>query len=341
MAKITIKDVAKAANVDLSTVSRVLNSSFDTHKYTTATIERVKNAAEELGYKPSVAARSLRTGKTMLLGLIVADISNPFFSTIASHLDNAIGKQGYRLVISSTNESPKRQRGHIEGMIAQGVDGLIVAPCGSDGLEKAYQTKTPLVTIDRPLNNVEIPFVGLDNIAAGQLLAKKLIHCGCESIGVVMPESKTDQTVQERLSGMESELKKNNRSLSWILTVPPASFLSDTLRKTVVDKLKKTDTYPDAIVGMTNISTIGIIKALEELNIAWGDNIGLAGIDDFTAAPIVSPAVSVVSQPLQHIAQSAFSLLLEYMESKKRYQEGKILRVKPLWLERSSLLHRR
>jgi len=338
MARVTISSVAKRANVDLSTVSRVLNQSFDNHKYAAATIERINKAAEELGYQPSYAARSLRTGKTMLLGVVVADIGNPFFSEIASQLGNCIDEYGYRMVISSTNENPKRQREHIDSMLAYRVDGLIVAPCGPEGLGKASRAGVPIVTIDRPLSESEFSFVGIDNFAAGKLLAEKLSSRGYFKVAVVIPEGRTDITLQDRLHGLRSGLEKNSVGITWILQVPSTTDMKDEVRIAVEQKLKDTEPFPDVIVGMTNVCTLGILQALEDLDFSWSDSLGLAGIDDFAAASLVRPAISVVSQPLSRIAQEASFLLLRHMQQDEDDSPGhESILIEPEWLERKSL----
>jgi len=339
MGRVTISSVAKLAKVDLSTVSRVLNQSFDNHKYAAATIERINKAAEELGYQPSYAARSLRTGKTMLLGVVVADIGNPFFSEIASQLGNCIDEYGYRMVISSTNENPKRQLEHIDSMLAYRVDGLIVAPCGPEGLNKALRAGVPIVTIDRPLPDSRLPFVGIDNYAAGKLLAEKLASRGYPNVGVVIPEGKTDITLQERLQGLSSGLEKEGVDLVWILQVPSTTDMKDEVRIAVEQKLRDVETIPDAIVGMTNVCTLGILQALEDLDFSWSESLGLAGIDDFAAASLVRPAISVVSQPLSSIAMEASSLLLRNIKNKVGEIQSESILVGPEWVERKSLPH--
>ncbi len=337
MKRVTIRNVAELAKVDFSTVSRILNSSFDNHKYADATIKRVKEAAEKLGYYPSAPARAIRTGKTMLLGLIVADIGNPFFSVIASHLDNIIRDSNYSLVISSTNENPLRQEEHIDSMLSHRVDGLIIAPCGDNGFEKAYKTGVPLVTIDRPLPDSGLPFVGLDNIAAGRLLAEKLNNYGYKSIGVVIPDQENDLTIQSRLKGLRSGLKGTDLSIQWIVKVPHTSIKRNEVKSVLDDKFKNIDSFPDAMVGMTNVCTIGILEALGDLNYNSKISPGLAGIDDFTGAHIVRPSVSVVSQPLEKIASESISLLKEIMSSGRNWVKNKNIRISPLWIERMSL----
>lgn len=333
----TMSDVARRSGVDLSTVSRVLNRSFENHKYAPETVERVRSAAEGLGYQPSLAARALRTGKTMLLGVVVSDIGNSFFGEIASSLDACISGHGYRLLISNTSEDPARQAGHIEGMLAHGVDGLIVSPSGGAGLGRAVETGVPVVTIDRPLPGSGLPFVGLDNMAATRLIADNLKTRGYRRVGVVVPESRTDPTLLERLAGLRSGLEAVGCILSWTVRVPSAEDLQREARRAVSEKFRTEKGLPDAVVGLSNICTMGLVEALEDLGLTWGESLGLTGIDDFSAASLVRPSITVVRQPIQRIATEAFSLLLKQMENPEEDTRNPIVKIEPVWVERESL----
>ncbi len=334
--KVTMSDVAKRAGVDISTVSRVLNSSFEKHKYSDKTVAKVRKAVDKLGYHPSLVARSLRTGKTMLLGMVMSDIGNPFFSEMAFHLDGIMGEYGYRLIVCNTNEDPERQEEHIVGMLAHGVDGLIVSPSGKRGLDRIENSDVPLVVIDRPLSN-GFSFVGLDNVLAGKMVAQKLKAHNYRRIGVVMPDSKEDLTLQERLDGLKTGLKDEGCILSWKVCIPPTAVAGEESHRAIVNKLKKELDYPDAIVGITNVCTLNIISSLEELDLVWGESLGVVGIDDFTAASIVRPSITVVGQPIKRIAEESFALLLKQIKEDKKKLKKETVLVEPVWHCRKSL----
>ena len=338
--KVTMSDVARQSGVDLSTVSRVLNHSFKNHTYAPETVKRVRDEAKNLGYQPSLAARSLRTGKTMLLGVVVSDISNSFFGELASSLDACSGKSGYRLIISNTNEDPARQTEHIDGMLAHRVDGLIVSPSGNGGLDKAIQAGVPVVTIDRPLPNSGFPFVGLDNLEATRLLSSELKARGYQNIGIVVQEGRMDLTLQERLDGLRAGLKTEGCNVSWIAEIPRSGGLQNEARQEISEKLGNGADLLDAVVGLNNSCTTGLIEVLEDLGLAWGDSLGLAGIDDFNAASLVRPAITVVRQPIERIATEAFSILLKQMKNPQRNLEDSTVLIDPIWMERESLPER-
>ena len=335
--RVTMSDVARRSGVDLSTVSRVLNRSFENHKYAPETVERVQNTAEELGFQPSLAARALRTGKTMLLGVVVSDIGNSFFGEIASSLDACINGHGYRLLISNTNESPVRQAEHIDGMLAHGVDGLIVSPSGTNGLDKAMRAGVPIVTVDRPLPEGGFPFVGLDNKTAAYLLSTELKARGYNKIGIVVPENRSDITLQERLTGLQDGLKAAGCDVAWVEQPPSSDELREKARQAVVKQLENGATPPDALLGLSNACTMGIVEALEDLEMSWGETLGVAGIDDFDAASLVRPAITVVRQPVEQIAAEAFALLLKQIRMPKEDNSRQTVQIEPIWVERQSL----
>ena len=337
MHKITMSDVARQSGVDLSTVSRVLNRSFKNHKYAPETVRRVQDAAKDLGYQPSLAARSLRTGKTMLLGVVVSDISNSFFGELAAALDASISGHGYRLLISNTNENPSRQAEHIDGMLAHGVDGLIVSPSGTNGLDKAMRAGVPIVTVDRPLPEGGFPFVGLDNKMAARLLSTELKARGYNQIGIVVPENQSDITLQERLTGLQDGLKAAGCEVAWVEQLSSSDELREKARQAVIKQLESDKTPPDVLLGLSNVCTMGIIEALEDLEMSWGETLGVTGIDDFDAASLVRPAITVVRQPVEQIAAEAFSLLLKKIENPKEDHSNQTIRIKPIWVERESL----
>jgi len=329
-------DVARLAGVDTSTVSRVLNRSFSQHKYATETVRRVREAARQLGYRPSQAARALRTGKSMLVGMVVSDISNPFFAELAASAERYAREQSYHLIVCNTQEKAKWQAEHICDLVSRGVDGLLISASGSNGLAAATKMGVPIVLIDRPVQKGNWPFVGLDNAKAGQLLGKHLSKLHYKRVGVVMPRVSTDPTLNQRLEGFKRGLGKSDR-LSWIVRAPAGAAMRSQARDAVFKRIENSRRLPEAIVGLTNTCTLGSIEAIADLGIAWGESIGLAGIDDFPAASLLRPSVTVVVQPIEQIAAKAVRLLLDYMTKPKRPAGNESVLLDPLFISRDSL----
>jgi DNA-binding LacI/PurR family transcriptional regulator len=332
MAKITAKDVARVAGVDPSAVSRVLNQATENHRYSSETIELIKRAADELGYQPSIAARALRTGRSMLIGMVVPDIGNPFFAAIASHVENLAWQAGYRVVVCSTTEDAGRQTSQINDLISRGVDGLIVSPA----MGGIIPVTPPAIAIDRPAEADGISCVCLDNRKAGYLLGEHLRQQGYRSIGIVLQEFQLDPTLRERLDGFIEGL--GDADIAWQLEIPFSSEMVDIARVATGEKLNNVR-WPDAIVGLTNWCTLGALEAMAEHHIEWGSQVGLGGVDDFAGAGLMKPGITVVAQPVKQLANEAFVQLLKIMTSPDENENLKtqVQLLEPVLIIRDSL----
>ena len=329
----TARDVARLAGVDPSTVSRVLNGAFDQHSYSPQTVKKVRRAAKELQYRPSVAARGLRTGRTMLLGMVVSDIASAFFSELAARVERRARKHKYRLIVCNTDENPKWQEEHLADLVSHPVDGLIVSPTGARGCKRAINAGVPLVTIDRQLSLPSVPHVGLDNLAAGRMLGKHLSDAGRRNVAVVMPPIESQRARVDRLEGLRQGLAPDGQVV-WVQETS-VLVLRRGARSQLRKRLEQSDPLPDAIVGLTHVCTLSAMSALAESGIAFPDQIALAGIDDFPAAAVMKPAVTVVAQPVDQIASAALDALIQQIASPDEPVQSTIL--KPSLIKRRSV----
>lgn len=324
-------DVARAAGVDRSTVSRILNRSFGQHRYAPETIRAVEAAASELEYRPSTTAQALRTGKTRLVGLLVGDIANSFFGQLTAAIEAGLRPHDYRLMIGSTSEDLAVQRSYLAEMLHRGVDGIIISPAGAAGLRAAASAGTPVILIDRPLARTNWPYVGIDNHEAGRVLGDHLRRLGYRKIGVVLPEGGDDPTLRWRLQGLKAGLGPGG-GVAWRHLVPLRSGTGE--RLPLARRLTASEPPPDALVGLTNDCTVTAMEALRHVGWRVPQRIGLAGIDDFRAAELLDPPLTVVSQPIHDIAASAVDYLLAAMAG--RPEPARRL-LAPRLIERQSL----
>jgi LacI family transcriptional regulator len=176
-----MKDIAKDLGVSVVTISKVLRNHPDVGE---STRERVLARVNELDYRPNLAARSLVTGRTYLVGLIIPDLLHPFFAEIAKALSDVLSKHGYYLIVSSSEEDPDLEEKEINQLLARWLDTLIIASCRSnvDLFFRIEKQKTPYVLIDRSLPGLSANFVGVDDEAVGILATKHLINIGCRRI---------------------------------------------------------------------------------------------------------------------------------------------------------------
>lgn len=332
MAHVTMKDVAAAVEMDPSTVSRVLYGTSKRHKYDPKTVTRIREAAKRLGYRPSNTARALRSGKTALIGLVVADIASPFFAELAGRIEGHLGSAGYRLVISNTGECADRQEESIEEMIQHPMDGAIVAPSGHAGLIKAKNSGLAIVTVDRPSGLDDIAHVGLDDRQAGQMIGERLRQRGYHRIGVILPDSPDDPGIAQRLQGLQDGLGKQGQVM-WSVPGPRTSFAPDASNE-LCDRMQQQ--MPQALVGLNLTCNLTALAAISRLNLLVPQTIGLIGLDDFPTAAFWRPPITIVAQPIEQIAQQAVELLIEQINSSGQAAARNCL-LPPVLMERGSL----
>ncbi len=202
----TIHDVAKLAGVSAVTVSRVLNNS---NRVSPATQERVQRAIDELGYVPSVAARSLRSRQTFTLALIVPDINNTFWTTVARGVEDAAQGKGYSVFLCNSDENPTKQASYLDVVISQQVDGVIIAPydTSADNLDKLRRRNIPVVIVDRDINGWEVDTVRGDSVAGARALVRHLIGLGHRRIAVITGPANTT-TAADRVVGYHLALSE-------------------------------------------------------------------------------------------------------------------------------------
>ncbi len=315
MSKVTGRHIARLLSVDPSTVSRVLAGNSPAHRYDQRTVRRIRETASRLAYRPALAGRALRTGKTCLIGLLVSDIASPFFSELAGRIERHARTGQYRLLLCNTEESPAQQREHATQLLAAGVDGMIVAPSGADGLNEVLSAGVPLVTIDRPAKGLRVPHIGLDDRGAGEMLGQHLRGLGYHRIGVVTPPAQNDPGIDKRLAGLRRGLG-GARAIAWCAECEP----TESRQSAVVDLRSRLAGHNavQALIGLNLLATLAAVRALADASLHIPGQIGLAGIDDFSAAPFLNPPVTVVSQPLEQIAATAVSVLMQWMENPNR-----------------------
>ena len=208
MKRITMADVAERAGVSKATVSHVINN---TRFVEEATKIRVQEAIGALGYRPNVAARSLTTQRTRIIGLIVSDITNTFFAELMRGIEDVLVDNGYSLMLCNTNEVLEREAYYIDILLRQGVDGIIAAATSQDwdALNEAAKLGIPIVMLDRTFDNADSPYVGVNNSHGAYLGTSHLIERGYRDIGILSGFQRLS-TMRERLAGYEQALMEAN-----------------------------------------------------------------------------------------------------------------------------------
>ncbi|MEQ8966639.1 MAG: LacI family DNA-binding transcriptional regulator [Azospirillaceae bacterium] len=301
----TIKDVARLAGVSTATVSATINNT----AYVSPELRsRVERAIDTLNYAPDRIARSLKRGRTNLIGLIVADITNPFFTALVQTVERRLESAGYTVLLTDTDQHPERDLLYLELMKAHRVDGVILAPSVStQGAEIARRATMPLVLVDRPVPGLEADFVTLDNPMAAGLAVGAIIEAGHRRIGAIAgPRALIN--AEARIEGYRACLSEAGLPIDPALVVH-CDFREEEARQ-AAHSLLDADPAPTALFVANNLMLLGVMRALADRGLDCPRDISVVSIDDFPWADAFNPRPTVIRQPIAAIAENAADLLL-------------------------------
>jgi LacI family transcriptional regulator len=307
----TISDVAKRAGVSPATVSRVIRGAQNVHP---ATRKKVERAIEELGYVPSAVAQSLRSKRTRSLALVVSDITNNFWTTIARGVEDVAHHRGYSLLLGNTDESLARQAHYLDFLIRQQVDGIIIAPYDSDAhnLDKLRTRNIPTVVIDRRIRDWDVDSVRGDSVSGARALVKHLIQLGHTRIAVISGPSNTS-TAEDRIAGYYVAMTDAGVPVDPSL-VKRGEFRSQSGTDLALELLDR-DQAPTAIFAANNLIAMGVIDAVGKRGLKIPQDIALVCFDDLPNTSRLFPFLTVVAQPVYEIGVNAAQLLLSRLDS--------------------------
>lgn len=300
----TIKQVAELAEVSPATVSRVLNGD---KRVSTANREQVLHAVTVLGYRPNRIARSLRRQQSETIGVVISDIENPHFTRAVRAIEDAAYKQGYRVVLCNTDETPEKQRAYLEMLAAEQVVGVILAPAEPSDrtISQLLNANIPIVAFDRSVDDERADAVFADNAQAARVATEHLLNLGRKRVGFIAGRLQI-QTGAERLRGYEEVMRRRG--------FPPAvghgDFRLESAQHSTCQLLLD---HPelDGLVVANNLMAIGALHALRDAGKRIPDDVAFVGIDDPPWAELVGPAMTTLGQPTHQMARSAFELLVD------------------------------
>ncbi len=310
-ARPTMKDVARAAGVSLMTVSRVVGGAGGVAPETAA---RVEEAVARLGYQRNDIARHLRqkAGTTRTIGLVVDDLGNPFYSTLARAVEDEAYRRGFLVLVGSTNDDPSRERDVLLAFSARQVDGLIVVPtAGSHKFLKAQVAQgLPVVCADRPARGLEVDTVTVDNRDAARRAVHHLLAHGHRRIAY-LGDQRDIWTLRERYAGYQEALRAAGVD-------PDPGLVCHGLRSraeatAAVADLIARPAPPTALFSSNDVITVGAIAGLAAAGRDWS-RVALVGFDDFPLADQLRRPVTVVSQDPATIGGTAAQLLFSRID---------------------------
>jgi len=308
--RITIKDIAREAGVSPQTVSRAINNKSEIRPETRARILRI---AEQLGYHPNSVARSLATQRTQNIGLVVPDVSNPFFASIARGIQDAAHQNQYNVFLCNTDENVEREQSAILSLEAQRVDGLLL--CSSrlpEGeLLQLAQRYQPLVLVNRCITHPQTGCVIVDDARAMQEAVHYLIDLGHRHIGLLAGPAKS-HSGQQRTQGYCQALRDAGiEPLSeWRIHCPPQVDGG----QAAAHELLRYAPELTVVVAYNDLVAVGALRACAELGLRVPQDKAILGCDDVLLAALVSPPLTTIHIPTYELGQRAMGLLLEMMD---------------------------
>lgn len=313
----TIADVARQAGVSKATVSRYLN-----HRDTLLSPEiaaRVEVAIAQLGYVPSPMAQALKRGRSRLIGLVVADITNPFSVAVLRGAEQACREAGYLVMLFNMGNESERESAGLQALSSYRVEGFILNTTGHDpgaALETARQGK-PIVLVDRRHEGLDVDFVSLDNTHAITVCGQHLMAAGYRELMLVTePLGKISARI-ERTQAFNGFIQANAQQVSGCtLEAGEQAELIVSLKALRERAMAAADGNPGvpAVIGGNAVVTLRIVEAVEQLGWRLGTDIGLLTIDDTPWAPYIGPGISAVSQPTDELGRLAAYCLLQRLQ---------------------------
>lgn len=326
----TMEDVARAANVSMSTVSHVLNG---TRKVSVETVRAVNEAMQKTGYLPNMLARSLAGSSSSTIGVAFSALTNHYFSETVRAIEAECAKNGLMMLFADTHDDPQQEIKVVQALHQRRVDGLLLAPTTDPELrtlEYLRSNKIPSVLVDR-FTPEEFDQVGVENKQSSMKLVSHLIEHGHRRIGFISGTAGLS-TTEERLDGYRAALEKAGLPFDEDLVRCGES--SSEPARLATHRLLALDPRPTAIMAANNLMTIGTMQALRDSRIEVPSEMALVGFDDFDWADIFSPRLTVMAQPLEELGARAVELLINRIKRPDEHRQ--IVRLAPTLRVRNS-----
>ncbi len=303
----TIKDIAKQAQVSFATVSRALNDKYGVRPETR---ERVRQIAKQLNYSPNGIARGLVKRHTHTIGLILPDITNPFFPEVARGIEEGAQEEGYSVFLCNTNWERGREDQYIELLTEKRVDGLILAPISNvvDSARERLFGSLSVVYVSNAPQNTERSFVVIDNIRGGFLATKHLIEAGYERIGFIGAKEGS-LTIDERLEGYRLAHERCGRPIEERY-IRLGRFTKDAGAAGIRAMIQEGD-YPQAVFAENDVLAVGVMEGARALGLSVPDDLAVVGFDDIPLAAYLEVQLTTVCQPKYEMGRMAARILLE------------------------------
>ncbi len=330
-----MKDVAQDLGLSVVTISKVLRNHQD---ISSETRERVLKRIKELGYRPNWAARSLVTGKSYLMGLVVPDLLHPFFAEVAKGASRELRKKGYSLVLSSSEEDPELEKKEIEQLLGRGLDAFIIASAqtGIESFRQIEEQGKPYVLVDRRFSQLSAPFVGVDDRAVGRMATEHLLAIGCRRIAYIGGQF-TSPAIG-RLEGYCEALASAGSMIneSYIMRRPHGDDASDVSGCEAMKLLLELKPQPDGVFCYNDPMAMGAMKQIVERGKRIPQDIAIIGCGNLHYSPVLRVPLSSIDQESRAIGERAAKLALALVAGKHGVHKRRSILMEPKLIVRQS-----
>lgn len=331
MSHVTLRDIAKEAGVSTTTISRALNNKPDV---SSKTKDKIIKIAKNLGYTPNLLAKSLRSKKSKTIGVVLADISNPFFSAVAKGVENAARKKSYSIILCNTDEEYEKEEEALQVLVEKRVDGLLITPVQKEykDILRIKEQKIPLVLVGRHFDTIGTNSVVSDDSLGGFLATEYLIKKGHRKILYISGPLHIS-SASERLNGYKEALKKYKISFKKKLVRGYTAKMDEAYM--LMEKLLKEKLDFTAIFTFSDFLAFGIMKALREEKLKIPDDVAVVGYDDIEFSSILEIPLTTVHMPKYRLGMEGTNMLIDEIEGKNSGKPQKLV-IKPELIVRES-----
>lgn len=314
--KVSLKDIARQAGVSTALVSYVLNGKEKESRVGQEIASKIKLIARELNYQPNHLAKSLRSGKTFTVGLIIADISNPFFANIARVVEDEAKRYGYTVIIGSCDESAEKSWDLINVLINRQVDGFIIVSSenSEDQVKYLKERNIPFVLLDRHFPEIQTDFVATNNYKASYDAGIHLINRGYSRIAIIA--YKLDMShMQERIRGYQHALRDRKMEFKkeWLKEVQFEHIEKEV--RVAIDEIMNMETRPDALIFTTYGLAINGLKYFNERKIKVPDDLAIVSFGQAEVFDLYYCPITYMHQPLEQLGKTAVEMLVNKLKN--------------------------
>ncbi|RYZ62962.1 MAG: LacI family transcriptional regulator [Chitinophagaceae bacterium] len=317
MNKLSIKDIAKMAGVAPSTVSSILNGKMEARRISEALAQKVLTIARQVGYTPNQVAVSLRTGSSKIIGLLVADIANSFYASLAGSIEEELKAHGYRVVYCSTKNDQANSAALLDMLAQRQVDGYILTPAEGilDALQSLREKGKPVILLDRYFPNYPFPYVGVDDRQGMYDGLEHLLQNGYKNIGLITL-AEAQQAIRENAFNAFFQNKRSNNCVKKVLHIPANASPFET-GQLITHFLQENPSLEALFFTNSQLCKQGI-KSLLDLDLKIPAGMGVLCFDDHELFEFCPPGISAIRQPVELIGKTAVKQVLEQIGSKNK-----------------------